>query len=220
MRSTDRAGNVSRMEKTGLVAVIRAESPAQLVDVCKALVDGGVDVCEITMSTPGALRVIEEAAAVLGDQCLIGVGTVLDAETARAAILAGAQFVVAPTLNLQVIEMAHRYAKPVIPGALTPTEILCAWQAGADMVKVFPANHFGPQYFKDLLAPMPQLKLTPTGGVNLETAAKWIRAGASCLGVGSAMVKSDLIKSKDWAGMADLAKQFRRAVETGRTHNG
>ena len=220
MRSTDRVANISRMEKTGLVAVIRAASPAQLVDVCKALVDGGVDVCEITMSTPGALRVIEEAVAVLGDQCLIGVGTVLDAETARAAILAGAQFVVAPTLNLQVIEMAHRYAKPVIPGALTPTEILCAWQAGADMVKVFPANHFGPQYFKDLLAPMPQLKLTPTGGGNLETAGKWIRAGASCLGVGSAMVKSDLIKSKDWSGMADLAKQFRRAVETGRAHNG
>lgn len=200
------------MEETGLVAVIRANAPSQLVDVCKALRDGGVDVSEITMTTPGALRAIEQVTVALGEECLIGVGSVLDAQTARAAILAGAQFVVAPTLSFEVVQMAHRYAKPVVPGALTPTEILAAFQAGADMVKVFPANHFGPRYFKDLLAPMPQLKLTPTGGVNLDTAADWLNAGAVCLGVGSALVRKDLIEAKNWGGLTRLAKQFRRVV--------
>ena len=134
---------------------------------------------EITMTTPGALAAIEAARAELGDRCVVGVGSVLDAETARAAILAGAEFIFAPTLNTDVIEMGHRYDRAVVPGAMTPTEILTAWQAGADMVKVFPANHFGPKYFKDVLAPMPQLKLTPTGGVNLDTAADWLNAGAA-----------------------------------------
>ncbi len=213
MQLTGRNATVARIETSGLVAVIRADSPDQLVDVCKALATGGADVAEITMTTPGALKAIEAAAAAVGDQCLIGVGSVLDPETARAAILAGAQFVFAPTLNLDVIEMAHRYDKPAVPGALTPTEILTAWQAGADMVKVFPANHFGPRYFKDLLAPMPQLKLTPTGGVDLNTAADWLGAGAACLGVGSALVKKDLIKSKDWKGLTDLAGRFRKIVD-------
>jgi 2-dehydro-3-deoxyphosphogluconate aldolase / (4S)-4-hydroxy-2-oxoglutarate aldolase len=213
---TGRVATVARIETSGLVAVIRADSPTQLVDVCKSLRDGGVDVSEITMTTPGALDAIAKANAELGTpakgDCIIGVGSVLDPETCRAAILAGAQFVVAPTLNLGVIEMAHRYGKPVIPGGLTPTEILAAWQAGADLVKVFPANHFGPQYFKDLLAPMPQLKLTPTGGVDLTTAAAFLQAGAACLGVGSALVKKELIKARDWAGLTALAKQYVEIV--------
>lgn len=207
---------VSRIESCGVVAVIRADSPDQLVDVCQSLADGGVVTSEITMTTPGALDAIHQATSKLGDHCVIGVGSVLDAETARAAILAGAQYVVAPTLNLEVIEMAHRYGKPVIPGGLTPTEIMTAFQAGADLVKVFPANHFGPKYFKDLLAPMPQLRLTPTGGVDLNTAAQWIDAGAACLGVGSSLVKKELIQSKDWKGLSALAKQFVDIVKQAR----
>lgn len=207
---------VNQIETCGVVAVIRADSPDQLVDVCQALADGGVVSSEITMTTPGALDAIHKATSKLGDHCVIGVGSVLDAETARAAILAGAQYVVAPTLNLQVIEMAHRYGKPVIPGGLTPTEIMNAYQAGADIVKVFPANHFGPKYFKDLLAPMPQLRLTPTGGVDLDTAAQWIQAGAACLGVGSSLVKKDLIESKDWKGLTALAKKFVTIVKEAR----
>lgn len=211
--SLSRTQLVNQMEVSGLVAVIRADSPGQLVDVCKALRDGGVLFSEITMTTPGALDAIQKASSELKDQAIIGVGSVLDPETARLAILAGAQFVVCPVTNLAVIEMAHRYGKPVIPGGLTPTEILTAWQAGADVVKVFPANHFGPTYFKDLLAPMPQLKLTPTGGVDLNTAADFLKAGAACLGVGSSLVKKDLIKAKDWAGLTKLAAQFTQIVK-------
>ncbi len=218
--SASRSELVRRMESSGLVAVIRADSPDQLVDVCRSLRDGGVVFSEITMTTPGALDAIAQASAKLGGDAVIGVGSVLDAETARMAILAGAEFVVCPILNPAVIEMAHRYGKPVIPGGLTPTEILGAWQAGADVVKVFPANHFGPTYFKDLLAPMPQLRLTPTGGVSLETASDWLDAGAACLGVGSALVKRDLIKAKDWAGLTKLAGQFASIVKRHRDNNG
>ena len=214
--SLSRRDIVHRLETTGIVAVIRADSPAQLVDVCRALQAGGVLASEITMTTPGALDAIAAATDQLAGQCLIGVGSVLDGETARAAILAGAQYVVAPTLNQAVIEMAHRYGKPVIPGALTPTEIMAAWQGGADLVKVFPANHFGPTYFKDLLAPMPQLRLIPTGGIDLTNAADWIRAGAACLGVGSALVKKDLIKARDWQALARTAQQFIEIVKQAR----
>lgn len=199
---------MQQIEQTGVVAVIRADSPDQLIDVCAALREGGVLACEITMTTPKALNAIEQANDKLGDDCLIGVGSVLDPETARAAILAGAQFVFGPTLNPEVITMSHRYDRPCIPGALTPTEIIQAWSAGADMVKVFPANHFGPKFFKDVKAPLPQVKLTPTGGVDLNTAADWIAAGASALGVGSALVKKDFIKSKDWASLSALARQY------------
>ena len=217
--SPSRRDIVHSLETTGIVAVIRADSPTQLVDVCRALHAGGVSASEITMTTPGALDAIAAAADQLTGQCLIGVGSVLDGETARAAILAGAQYVVAPTLNGAVIEMAHRYGKPVIPGALTPTEIMAAWQDGADLVKVFPANHFGPTYFKDLLAPMPQLRLTPTGGIDLTNAADWIKAGAACLGVGSALVKKDLIKAQDWPALTRLAQQFVAAVRDARAES-
>lgn len=207
---------VGQMESSGIIAVIRADSPAELVEVCRSLRDGGVVCSEITMTTPGALDAIQKAAAALGSEAVIGVGSVLDPETARLAILAGAQFVVSPILNPAVIEMAHRYGKAVIPGGLTPTEILSAWQAGADLVKVFPANHFGPGYFKDLLAPMPQLRLTPTGGVTLETVGDWLKAGAACLGIGSALVKKELIKARDWAGLAKLAGKYIAAVQRAR----
>jgi 2-dehydro-3-deoxyphosphogluconate aldolase / (4S)-4-hydroxy-2-oxoglutarate aldolase len=213
---TDRLSILSAMEATGVVAVIRADSPAQLVDVCKSLRDGGVIFSEITMTTPGALDAIAHARQALAKDAYIGVGSVLDPETCRAAILAGAQFVVSPTLNPEVIAMAHRYGKPIISGGLTPTEVINAYTAGADVVKVFPANVFGPSYFKDLLAPMPQLKLTPTGGVDLSTTQAWIKAGAVCVGVGSSLVKKDFLQNKDWTGLANLAKQYIDLVQSAR----
>ncbi|MCC7193454.1 MAG: bifunctional 4-hydroxy-2-oxoglutarate aldolase/2-dehydro-3-deoxy-phosphogluconate aldolase [Phycisphaeraceae bacterium] len=216
MRITGRNAVISQIETAGLVAVIRADSADQLIDVFRALGEGGANVAEVTMTTPGALDVIHQATTKLGKEFIVGVGSVLDAETARAAILAGAQYVVAPTTNLGVIEICHRYDKAVIPGALTPTEIITAWQAGADMVKVFPANLFGPQYFKDVLAPMPHLKLTPTGGVDLTTAADWLKAGAACLGVGSSLVRKDLIRAKDWKGLTGLARQFVEVIKQSR----
>jgi len=144
----------------------------------------------------------------MGEEVLVGVGSVLDAETARAAILAGAEYVVGPTLNLDVVAMCNRYGLPCVPGAFSPTEILTAWTAGADVVKVFPATKLGPQFFKDVRGPLPFLKLTPTGGVNLETAGEFIKMGAWCVGVGSALVKKDLVANKDFAGLTKLATQY------------
>jgi 2-dehydro-3-deoxyphosphogluconate aldolase/(4S)-4-hydroxy-2-oxoglutarate aldolase len=160
------------------------------------------------MTTPGALESIAAAGRSLGEEVLIGAGSVLDAGTARAAILAGARFIFSPTLNIDTIEMAHRYDCVAVPGALTPTEILTAWSAGADVVKIFPANHFGPQYLRDIHAPLPQVKLTPTGGVDLNTAADWIKAGAAALGIGSSLVRKDLLASGNWDELSALAKKY------------
>jgi 2-dehydro-3-deoxyphosphogluconate aldolase/(4S)-4-hydroxy-2-oxoglutarate aldolase len=213
----DRLATLDQLVQTGVIAVIRADSGNQLVNVCRALGAGGVRACEITMTTPGALEAIAQASRELGDAALVGAGSVLDAPTARAAILAGARFIFSPVLNLEVIEMAHRYDCVAIPGALTPTEILAAWNAGADVVKVFPANHFGPQYFRDLHGPLPQVKLTPTGGVDLTTAAEWIKAGAMAVGVGSALVKKDFITNAKWDDLSALAKQYVEIVAKARS---
>ncbi|HYO23579.1 MAG TPA: bifunctional 4-hydroxy-2-oxoglutarate aldolase/2-dehydro-3-deoxy-phosphogluconate aldolase, partial [Lacipirellulaceae bacterium] len=159
----DRLTTLDRLISTGVVAVIRADSGEQLVSVCRALGAGGISACEITMTTPGALEAIALASRELGDAALVGAGSVLDAATARAAILAGARFIFSQVFNLEIIQMAHRYDCVAVPGAMTPTEILAAWSAGADVVKVFPANHFGPQYLRDIHGPLPQVKLTPTG---------------------------------------------------------
>lgn len=213
----DRSSVMAQIESVGVVAVVRAGSNASLLDTARALGHGGISACEITMTTPGALAGITQVVEELGETTLVGVGSVLDAETARIAILAGAQFVVSPTFDPKVIEMAHRYGRPAIAGALTPTEILCAWSAGADAVKVFPANHFGPQYFRDLHGPMPQLKLTPTGGVDLTTVADWIGAGAFAVGAGSALVRKDLLAAGDWDGLTALAQEYVSAVQAART---
>jgi 2-dehydro-3-deoxyphosphogluconate aldolase/(4S)-4-hydroxy-2-oxoglutarate aldolase len=212
----DRRTVLDRLLATGVVAVIRADSGRQLIDVCRALSRGGVAACEITMTTPGALDAIAQASRELGDEALIGAGSVLDAATARATILAGARFIFSPVLNVEVIEMAHRYDCAAVPGALSPTEILTAWSAGADIVKVFPANHFGPQYLRDIHGPMPQIKLTPTGGVDLTTAAQWIKAGAVAVGVGSSLVKKDLLTGAKWDELAALAKQYVDIVAAAR----
>ncbi|MBN2447118.1 MAG: bifunctional 4-hydroxy-2-oxoglutarate aldolase/2-dehydro-3-deoxy-phosphogluconate aldolase [Phycisphaerae bacterium] len=208
---------MDQIESTGLVAIIRAPGSEQLIDAVNALRDGGVTCIEVTMTTPNALDVIRAARGAVGDAAVIGVGSVLDAATARAAMLAGAQFVVAPTTDLPTIEICRRYSVPVMPGALSPTEILRAFQAGADMVKVFPTSTLGPQYLKDLRGPLPQVKLVPTGGVNLDTAGDFIRAGAAALGVGSALVNKQVLRDGDFAKLKATASAFLDRVRQART---
>lgn len=204
------------IEESGVVAVIRANSADELMQITTALNKGGVKALEITMTSPGALETIRAAVNELGDQAIIGVGSVLDAETARMAILAGAQFVVSPVFKPEIVEMCRRYSKACIPGAFTPTEILAAWEAGADVVKIFPATKLGPGYIKDLKGPLPQIKVTPTGGVNLENTPDFIRAGAAFVGVGGALVDKKLVASQDWDGLAALAQKFVAAAQSAR----
>ncbi|MCK9245116.1 MAG: bifunctional 4-hydroxy-2-oxoglutarate aldolase/2-dehydro-3-deoxy-phosphogluconate aldolase [Candidatus Marinimicrobia bacterium] len=212
----DRQTVTARLIESGLVAVIRLDSDKKLKGIISALQQGGVNALEITMTTPGALEIIKNFATQAGDDFLIGAGSVLDSETARLAIVNGAQFIVGPVLNPEVIRMCHRYDKVVIPGALTPTEILTAWEQGADIIKVFPATALGPGYLKDILGPLPQVKLLPTGGVTLDNAAEFIRAGACCLGVGTALLNKKMIAAEDWATLAKHATAFRAAVLEGR----
>jgi len=207
---------VAEMERTGVVAVIRAQSSEMLIDVVGALHAGGLTCVEVTMTTPDALDVIHKASREFAGKCVIGVGTVLDSETARAAILAGAEYVVAPVLDLPTIATCKRYSKAVVPGAFTPTEILTAWQAGADLVKVFPATKLGPAFFKDVRGPLPQVRLTPTGGVSLDNTGDFIKAGAVCVGVGSAMVTKKAVAEKDYATLTANAKAFLKAVADAR----
>lgn len=205
-----------RMEETGVVAVIRTQDGGELVSICEALVAGGVLAVEITMTSPGALEAIYQASKVLGGKAIIGAGSVLDGETARAALLAGADFLVSPVLRQDVITMAKRYGKIVIPGAFSPTEILTAWEAGADVVKVFPATKLGPEFFKDIRGPLPQVKLTPTGGISLKNLGEFLRAGAEFVGVGSALVSKRIVAEKDWAGLTRLAAEYIEAAQEAR----
>jgi 2-dehydro-3-deoxyphosphogluconate aldolase/(4S)-4-hydroxy-2-oxoglutarate aldolase len=202
--------------KSGVVGVIRANSAEELMNITLALSKGGVKALEITMTSPGALETIKAVTSELGDGAIIGVGSVLDSETARAAILAGAQFVVSPVFKPEIVELCRRYDKICIPGAFTPTEILSAWEAGADVVKIFPATKLGPGYIKDLKGPLPQIKVTPTGGVNLENTADFIKAGAEFVGVGGAMVDKTLVAQKKWDELSELAAKFVQAVADAR----
>jgi 2-dehydro-3-deoxyphosphogluconate aldolase/(4S)-4-hydroxy-2-oxoglutarate aldolase len=196
-----------------IVAVIRAESPDLLVDVAEALLAGGVEVMEVTFTVPRATQVLEKVAAKLGSRVLMGAGTVLDAETARIAMLSGAEFIVSPCVCRDVIEICRRYSKPVMPGALTPTEVLTAWQAGADIVKIFPSELTGAKYIKSLKAPLPQVRMMPTGGVNLETAEAFLEAGSCALGIGSSLVEPKAVASGDLARIESLARQYVEIVE-------
>ncbi|MDM8006111.1 MAG: bifunctional 4-hydroxy-2-oxoglutarate aldolase/2-dehydro-3-deoxy-phosphogluconate aldolase [Phycisphaerae bacterium] len=207
---------IREIETTGLVAIIRASGSDELIDVVNALRAGGVTCIEVTMTTPNALEVIRAARKAVGNSAAIGVGTVLDSETARAAILAGAQFVVAPITDLPTIEICKRYSVPVIPGAFTPTEIVRAWQAGADFVKVFPTSAVGAGYINDLRGPLPHIKFVPTGGVNLDTVADFIKAGAAALGVGSSLVTKEAVKNRDFAGLTRTAAAFLERVKQAR----
>lgn len=204
---------LQRVLECGIVAVVRSTDSRQLVEVVKALVDGGVNVAEITMTVPNALEVLAQVRKALGDKVLLGAGTVLDPETARAVLLAGAEYIVSPTVNLDVIRMCRRYNKLIMPGAFTPTEILTAWEAGADIVKVFPAEVVGPAYFKALRGPLPQIRLMPTGGVDLNTAAEFLKAGACCLGIGSQLVEPAAVAKGDFARLRDLAGQYSAIVK-------
>lgn len=204
---------MQRIEACKIVSIIRANSSDELIKVAAAIKDGGVDVIEVTMTTPDALQVINDVANRYGDKLLVGVGSVLDAETARAAILAGAEFVVSPTTKPAVIEICNRYGKVVMPGAFTPTEILTAWESGADYVKVFPSSGVGPGYIKDIKAPLPQIPLVPTGGVNIENAGEFIASGASALGVGSALVNNRIIEMGHFNLLTENAKKLVAAVQ-------
>lgn len=207
-----RETHLRRVLECGIVAVVRSPDSQQLVEVVRALADGGVTVVEITMSVPNALDVLRQVRQALGERVLLGAGTVLDAETARAVLLAGAEYVVSPTLNLDVIRLCRRYDKLVMPGAFTPTEILTAWEAGADVVKVFPADVVGPAFFKALRGPLPQVRLMPTGGVDLNTAADFLRAGACCLGVGGQLVEPRAVADRNFERLRDLARQYVAVV--------
>jgi 2-dehydro-3-deoxyphosphogluconate aldolase / (4S)-4-hydroxy-2-oxoglutarate aldolase len=208
--------DLRRIEACGVVAVVRLRDAAPLLQVAEALQAGGIDAIEFTMTTPGALAVIAEVTARFPEKVVWGAGTVLDPETCRAAILAGARFVVAPTLNLDVIKLCNRYSVVCVPGAFTPTEILSAWENGADVVKVFPATALGPGYFKDVLAPLPQVKLLPTGGVSLANCGEFIKAGAVGVAVGSALVKPEDVAAGRFATLTERAGQFAAAVRAAR----
>jgi 2-dehydro-3-deoxyphosphogluconate aldolase/(4S)-4-hydroxy-2-oxoglutarate aldolase len=212
----DRQETLRRILDDGVVAVVRLPSGEQLLDVAVAIEAGGLGVIEFTMTTPGAAEAIAAASAAMGDRVVIGAGTVLDGVTARMAINAGARFIVAPTLSRETIEACHRYGAVAIPGAYTPTEILTAWEWGADLVKVFPATSLGPRYFKDVLAPLPQIRLVPTGGVDLETAGSFLAAGAVAVAVGSNLVDPKLVAAGDFDTLTERARGFRAVVDTAR----
>lgn len=214
--SATRNDIVREIETAGVVAVIRISDAGQLGAVAEALVAGGVRAIEVTMTVPGAVRLIEELTRSLSNNILIGAGTVLDAETARQVILAGARFVVSPVFKPGLIEMGHQCDVAVIPGCFTPTEILSAWEAGADVVKVFPATALGPAFFKDVRGPLPQIRLMPTGGVTRENAGDWIRAGAVAIGVGTALVDPKAVNDRCFDAITANARAFVEAVESAR----
>jgi 2-dehydro-3-deoxyphosphogluconate aldolase/(4S)-4-hydroxy-2-oxoglutarate aldolase len=202
---------LAKIKAEKVIALIRADNSDGLLDCAKALADGGLTSIELTMTTPGAIRMIEKATSELPD-FLFGLGTVLDAETARAGILAGAKFIVTPALRPDVITLCRRYSVPVFSGAFTPTEIVAAWEAGADAAKVFPAEFFGPAYIKSIKGPLPQIELVPTGGVTPETVGEYIRVGAFATAAGSSLVEAKALKEKDWAAVTGRAKAFVAAV--------
>jgi 2-dehydro-3-deoxyphosphogluconate aldolase / (4S)-4-hydroxy-2-oxoglutarate aldolase len=199
--------------KIGIVPVVRASSAELAIQAIDAIRAGGILAAEITMTVPGAIRALEKLADRFGDEMLLGAGTVLDAETARASILAGAEFLVSPNTRLATIEMAKRYSKAVFPGALTPTEILAAWEAGADAVKVFPCGSVGgAKYIKALKGPYPQIETIPTGGVSLETIGDFFKAGACAVGVGAELVDTTLMKQGRFDAIEERARQFLAAA--------
>ncbi|NJK90941.1 MAG: bifunctional 4-hydroxy-2-oxoglutarate aldolase/2-dehydro-3-deoxy-phosphogluconate aldolase [Blastochloris sp.] len=208
--------SIHRLLNPGVVAVIRADSSAQLLNICTALADGGLTGMEITMTTPNALEAIKEVTTKLGDRIYMGVGSVIDATTARLAILAGAEFVVTPVTKEEVIRCCNRQAKPIVCGAYTPTEALHAFELGADFIKIFPADGLGPNYIKAIKAPMPQLQIIPTGGVDVNTCADFIKAGCAAVAAGSSLLKKDLIDRQDWKGLSELASQFVQNVAAAR----
>jgi 2-dehydro-3-deoxyphosphogluconate aldolase/(4S)-4-hydroxy-2-oxoglutarate aldolase len=209
-----RHDDYQRVLDGGIVAILRAPSSELLVDVAKALYEGGIDVIEVTFTVPQVLEIISDVRRELGDKILLGAGTVLDPESARAALLAGAEFLVTPTVNRDVITLCNRYGKIVMSGAFTPTEVLAAWESGADVVKVFPADVGGPNYLKALHGPLPQIPLMPTGGVNLNTLRDFVKAGACAVGLGTALVEKQSLQEGNMDRIRDLAGEYVSLMKT------
>ena len=208
---------IKEIVDVGLIPVIRASSSTEAIGIAKAIAAGGVSIVEVTMTVPRALYVIEKITDYFGDKVLVGAGTVLDSESTRSAMLAGAEFVVSPILERSVIEMCKRYSKTVIQGAMTPTEVLTAWEAGADLVKIFPCDSLGgAKYLKALKGPLPQVLLIPTGGVKLDLVGEFISAGASALGVGSELVNKEAVTSENFEYISSTARKFLQAVHSAR----
>lgn len=204
---------LTTLVEIGIVPVVRTATAEGAIKAIEAIYRGGVRCAEVTMTVPGAVRALEKIADQFGETIVLGAGTVLDPETARVCMLAGAQFFVTPSLNLATIEMAKRYSKPIFPGALTPTEVLAAWQAGADAVKVFPASALGgAKYIRALKGPFPQIEMIPTGGVNLETTADFLRAGSAAVAVGSELVDAKTIKEGKFEIFEERARQYLEIV--------
>jgi 2-dehydro-3-deoxyphosphogluconate aldolase/(4S)-4-hydroxy-2-oxoglutarate aldolase len=215
--TTTRAGVLGAIEASGVVAVIRLTDGARLREVAEALGAGGVFAVEVTMTVPKAVELIRDLARALPSNYQVGAGTVLESETAERVIDAGARFVVSPVLSYGVIETCRHHEVAVMPGCFTPTEILAATDAGADIVKVFPATALGPTFFRDIRGPLPNLRLMPTGGVTRENAGEWIRAGAVAIGVGTALVDKQAIAKGDYAAISERARQFVHAVADARS---
>ncbi len=208
---------LAKILEEGVVPVIRVSSAEEAFGVARALKEGGISVMEVTMTVPGAMDVIKEVGQKFKGEVLLGAGTVLDAETARLALINGARFLVTPSLNLEVIKMSNRYSTVVIPGGLTPTEILTAWEAGADLVKVFPTGQVGgPAYIRALKAPFPQISLVPTGGVNLENAGEYIKAGAAAIAAGGELVDKKAVAAKKYSVVIENAQKFLAEVRKAR----
>ena len=213
---TRRHALTAAIEQAGVVAVIRLKDPARLRAVVDAIGEGGIRALEVTMTVPGAVEVIRELAPALPSGFLLGAGTVVDTETAIRTIDAGAQFVVGPVFRRSIIDVCHEHDVPALPGCFTPTEILEAWDAGADIVKVFPATPLGPGFFKDVRGPLPHIKLMPTGGVTVDNAGDWIRAGAVAVGIGTALLDASAIAAGDYRALRDRAERLVANVRAAR----
>lgn len=207
---------VARVEQCGVIAIVRLDDYSRAVDLVGALTEGGIDVIEFTYTNPAAGAAIAEVKAAVKDAALVGAGTVLDPETARAAILLGADFIVTPTLNVETIRLCQRYSVPTVIGSFTPTEILTAWEAGATFVKVFPASAVGPRYLKDVAGPLPQVRLIPTGGVSADNAGEFIKAGARAVALGSNLVDAESVAVGDWGTITQRARDAVAAVQDAR----
>jgi len=202
----------------GIVPVVRIADGSQVLDAAEALIAGGISIMEVTMSSTRPFEIIQNLKARYGDKLLVGLGSVLNDQVAKQGIDAGAEFIVSPIFDDSVLKVAQKHEKASILGSLTPTEIQRSFAAGVDVVKVFPATKFGPGYFKDILAPMPHLKLTPTGGVDLTNVAAFIKNGAVCVGVGTALLQTELIANSKWEALSDLARKYCQEVQVGRAY--
>ena len=207
---------ITQLIDPGIIAVVRAPSSKQILPLSEALLAGGVRAIEITTSTPRAIEAIGEASQALGDRTLIGVGTVLDVETCHVACEAGAEFVVSPVTKLELVSAAHEHDRPIMLGAYTPTEAQIAHEAGSDFVKLFPADGLGPRFIKNLRAPLPHLRLVPTGGVTVKNVGEFINEGSAALGIGSALVSKDILTNADWPELTRRAEQFVAAAKAAR----